>query len=134
MLGGGGRSKTQERGQTSEKIIHNELTYNKVNSINANKAININDYNNIENNNSNNIDKIYKINKIDCKNHNSNIDSYNNLVTKKNNKHIKTALLIVSWLFVVILSIFVLYSVNLNDKSTNQLNPNNAIAVGTLCR
>ncbi len=131
MLGGGGRTKTQEIGQTSDKIIHNELTNKKVNSINDNKAININDYNNIENNNSNNIDKIYKINKVNYKNCNSNIDTYNKLVTKKNNTFIKTALLIVSWLFVVVLSIFVLCSANANSNMNKLNTPNNAIAVGS---
>ncbi len=85
MLGGGGHSKTQTIGQTSEKIIHNDLNCNKVNSINANEAININDYNSIENYNYNNNDKNYKINKVDFKNCSHNTDTYNQLVTIKNN-------------------------------------------------
>ena len=85
MLGGGGHSKTQKIGQTSEKKIHNDLNCNKVNSINANEAININDYNSIENYNYNNNDKNYKINKVDFKNCSHNTDTYNQLVTIKNN-------------------------------------------------
>ncbi len=135
---GGGRSKTQEIGQTSDKTIHNNLTCDKLND-NANTTKDISNIDDLslgtKLNKRKKCDKSFNtealINKID----NINYDSYASTMgigEKIRKKSItKTTLLIVSWLFVVILSIFVICSANANSN-TNKLNTsNNAMAVGS---
>ena len=79
MLGGGGHSKAQEIGQNSEKTIHNDLTYNKLD--NNVKSSSINDIDN-----ANNLKNIYAYNKVSSQNYNVNKQfTINNKTTNAQN-------------------------------------------------